>query len=193
MHQPLYPFTYINKNMKIAIRIAFLILIQTMVIRASQPQSNEELIDGKLLMRPRIHNIQIDSFIFFYNFGAGGQVDFDVFSKKDDSFCVGSRLSIEHYYHFNLVDSDNTPPSTNYNLYCRLSANSDHSSFSLLGGLSYFSSDVSNYNNKSFLFRAGFEAKYGSTVSLIFKGSTSFVDNSSFIGIGVSFGYDHLF
>jgi hypothetical protein len=191
MHQPLYPFTNIYKSMKIVIKIVFLILIQTMVIRASQPQSNEELIDGKLLMRPRIHNIQIDSFIFFYNFGVGGQVDFDVFSKKDDSFCIGSRLSVEHYYHFNFVDTDNTAPSTNFNLYGRLSLDIDYSSISLLGGLSYFASDISNAKNESFLFRAGFEAKFGSTVSLIFKGSTSFVENSSFIGVGVSFGYDH--
>jgi hypothetical protein len=60
-----------------------------------------------------------------------------------------------------------------------------------LGGATYYkTSDPGNFPSK-YLFRAGFEIKYGNAFGFILRGSTSLTKNSSFIGVGICLGYNH--
>lgn len=148
--------------------------------------------DNNLVFNPSIHSIQIDATSIVLMNQLGGQFDFDVLRSNNKNLCVGTRLSIEHYYLVNFVDGVDGSPFTNYNLYARVSANEDDLCFEVIGGVTYYTTDDPDRFTNKYMFRTGFEIKYGSTLAFILKGSTSLSLNSSFIGIGVSLGYDHM-
>ena len=148
--------------------------------------------DNNLVFNPSIHSIQIDATTIVLMNQIGGQFDFDVLRNNNKNFCVGTRLSIEHYYLGNFVDEVDGSPFTNYNLYARLRGKKDDLCFNILSGVTYYTTDKPIYLPDKYMFRAGFEIKYGSILGFILKGSTSLTSNSSFIGIGVSLGYNHL-
>ena len=98
-------------------------------------------------------------------------------------------MSIEHYYLLDFGGTRLGSPFTNYNLYLRLSREKDYLSVGVFGGVTYYKTNDPTYLPNKYLFRAGFEVKLGNIVGLVLKGSTSFNENSSFIGIGISLGY----
>ena len=148
--------------------------------------------DKKLLLSPSIHSIQINATSIVFMNQIGGQIDFDVLRSINKNFCVGTRLSVERYFLEDFGGSTLGSPFTNYNLYSRLSTTIDNLSISVLGGVTYYTTDDPIYLPDKYLFRAGFKVQLGNIVGLVFKGSTSLIKNSSFIGIGVCLGYDHM-
>jgi len=148
--------------------------------------------DNNLVFDPSIHSIQIDATTIILMNQIGGQFDFDALRTNSKNLCVGTRLSIEHYYLGNFVDEVDGSPFTNYNLYVRLSGEKDDLCFEVVGGVTYYTTDEPSHLPDKYMFRTGFEIKYGSILGFILKGSTSLSSNSSFIGIGVSIGYDHM-
>ena len=150
------------------------------------------LVGRKLILSPSVHGVQIDATTIVLMNQIGGQFDFDVLRSNNKNLCVGTRLSVEHYYLGNFVDEVDGSPFTNYNLYVRLSTKKDDLCFNVLGGVTYYTTDEPSHLPDKYMFRAGFEIKYGSTLGFIIKGSTSLSSNSSFIGIGVSLCYDHM-
>ena len=145
-----------------------------------------------MLLSPSIHSIQINATSIVLINQIGGQFDFDVLRSINKNLCIGTRLSVERYYWGDFGGSTLGSPFTNYNLYSRLSTIIDNLSISVLGGITYYTTDDPIYLPDKYLFRAGFEVQLGSTVGLVLKGSTSLTKNSSFIGIGICLGYDHM-
>lgn len=159
-------------------------------INYSQVDSSK-IKDNALVFSPSVHNIQIDATSIILINQIGGEIDFDILQSKNKNTCIGTRVSLEHYYLTNFVDKVYGSPFTNYNLYARISSITNDLLISILGGVTYYASDDPTYLPSKYLFRAGFEVKYGSTMGFIFKGSTSLVKYSSFIGIGMYLGFSH--
>jgi hypothetical protein len=122
---------------------------------------------------------------------AGGQFDFDFFTNNKN-ICLGTRMSIEHYDLGDFGGKMLGSPFTNYNIYARFSNRTGLLSISLLGGFTYYITSDPIILPDKYLSRVGFEIKLtDNVVGLILKGSTSFVNKSGYIGVGVSLGYNH--
>ncbi len=147
--------------------------------------------DDKLFyFNPSIHSIQIDATSIVLMNQIGGEFDFDIYQLKNKNFCVGTRIGIEHYYLTNFVDKYYGSPFTDYNFFARMSNVAGDLSTSFLIGLTYYTTDE-NYFPSKYLFRTGFEIRYGTIFGFILKGSTSLKKNTSFIGLGIFIGYNH--
>jgi hypothetical protein len=158
-----------------------------------------ESIGSKLVFIPSLHNIQIDatSIVVINQFGA--EIDLDVLRSVNEEICIGTRFSVEHYYLYNFVEKIDGSPFTNYNLFARFSISKSSKSIrilkgdvlaiSLLSGFTCFAKSNQSTFKSRYLFRFGFEVEYS---GFVLKGPTSFIKNSSFIGIGLCLGYDHL-
>ncbi|MBU0560254.1 MAG: hypothetical protein KKG93_11865 [Bacteroidetes bacterium] len=171
----------------------FLILLIITIfttITYSQVDSTR-LKDNALVFSPNVHSIQIDATSIILMNQIGGEFDFDIFNLKNKNVCIGTRVGIEHYYLNNFVDKYYGSPFTNYNLYTRINSMTDDLSISCLVGITYYTSDDVNYLPSKYLFRTGFEIKYGTTVGILLKGSTSLIKDTSFLGVGVYLGYSH--
>ena len=147
--------------------------------------------DHKLALSPSVHNIQIDATSIILMNQIGGEIDFDIFRSKNKNTCIGTRVSLEHYSLVNLADKVHGSPFTNYNLYARISGVKNDLLISVLGGVTYYETSDPSYLPSKYLFRTGFEIKYGSAFGFLLKGSTSLIKNSSFIGVGIYLGYNH--
>ena len=147
--------------------------------------------DNILLFNPSIRCIQVDAVSIILANQLGGEFDFDILQSKNKNFGIGTRLGIEHYYLNNLVDRIAGSPFTNYNLLARASANKGDILFSIFCGVTYYKANSDDSSAQKYLFRTGFEIKYGNTFGFLLKGSTSLIKNSSFIGIGVYLGYNN--
>jgi hypothetical protein len=159
-------------------------------ISYSQADSTK-LIDNSLVFCPSFHGIQIDATSIILMNQIGGEFDFDILRSKNKNTCIGTRVSLEHYYLFNPVDKVAGSPFTNYNIYARISGIKDDLLISILGGITYYATSEPSYLPSKYLLRTGFEIKYGSAFGFILKGSTSLSNKSSFIGIGIYLGYNH--
>ena len=169
-----------------------LLFIYTISNPVSYSQEDSSICNGNALgFSPSVHNIQIDATSVILMNQIGGEFDFDIVRSKNKNTCVGTRVSVEHYYLFNPVDKVEGSPFTNYNLYARISGITDELLFSVLGGVTYYLTDDPSYLPGKYLFRAGFEIKYDSTFGFILNGSTSLIKSSSFIGVGIYLGYNH--
>ncbi len=147
--------------------------------------------DNSLIFNPSIHSIQIDATSIILINQIGGELDFDILRSIIKNTCLGTRISVEHYYLSNPVDKVTGSPFTNYNVYARLSGTTDDLLISILGGVTYYTTSDKSYLPSKYLFRTGFEIKYGSAFGFILKGSTSLIKSSSFIGVGIYLGYNH--
>ena len=147
--------------------------------------------DNNFILIPSIHCIQIDATSIIIMNQIGGEIDFDILQIKKNNTCIGTRIGIEHYNLTNFVDKYYGSPFTNYNLLARLSTKPDDLSISALLGMTYYTSSEPGYIQSRYLFRTGFEIKYGTTLGFLLKGSTSLIRNSSFIGVGFYLGYNH--
>ncbi len=156
----------------------------------SQDDSTK-LHDKTFVLIPSLHSIQIDATSIILMNQIGGEIDLDIFHSEYKNTCLGTRFGIEHYYLINFVDKYYGSPFTNYNLFARLSTTPKDLSISILLGMTYYTSEEPSYIPSKYLFRTGFEIKYGTTLGFLIKGSTSMIKNSSFVGIGVYFGYNH--
>ena len=156
----------------------------------SQTDSTK-LKDNKLVFDPSIHSIQIDATSIIIMNQIGGEFDFDIIRSESKNTCIGTRIGVEHYYLSNPVSKVYGSPFTNYNLYARISGITDDLKISVLCGATYYTTDDPSYLPSKYLFRTGFEIRYGNTFGFLIKGSTSLINNSSFIGVGVYLGYNH--
>ncbi len=147
--------------------------------------------ENKLLIEPELHGVRIDAVTLLIFHQVGGQIDFDLLQSSNKKICVGTRLSVEHYSLQNFVEKVSGSPFTNYNLFARVTNRRNLFSVNLLGGVTYYTADSQTSKTKRYLFRVGFEARFGSMAALVLKGSTSLMDKSYFIGFGISIGYDH--
>lgn len=173
------------------IKIIVLVISLTNTFLLAQPDSsfNDKSIRFEYL--PAFHSIQIDGNLYLTSYEVGGHFDFDFF-RAHDNVCLGTRLSVEHYTKGDFGGSYPGSPFTNYNLYIRFSKISEDFSFNFLCGLSYYRpSEIEEAPDRG-LPRVGFEIKYGRIVGIILKGSTSFRENTGFIGIGLSIDYCHI-
>lgn len=147
--------------------------------------------ENKLMYKPTFHSIQLDATIFILMYEVGGQFDYDFFTNNKN-ICLGTRIGIEHY---DLRDYGGTMPGspfTNYNIFARFSNRLGFLSINVLGGITYYSTDDPIYFPDKYLPRVGFELKLtDNVIGLLLKGSTSFINKSGYIGIGVSLGFNH--
>ncbi len=146
--------------------------------------------NSKLYFQPSFHGIQIDGTALILMYEYSGQLDFDLL-RSNNNVCIGVRMSAEHYAMGDFGGSTMGSPFTNYNLYFRISTVKDYFSTSVLFGVSKYETSSPEYVPNENLLRGGFEIKYGKIISLIFKGSTSFKERTTFIGLGLSLDYNH--
>lgn len=166
-------------------------LILGIFTQVNHPQVDSLKYDDKLFyFNPDIHSIQIDATSIVIMNQIGGEFDFDIFQLKNKNSCLGTRIGIEHYYLINFADKYYGSPFTNYNIFARMSGVTNDLSMSILVGITYYTS-AENYFPSTYLFRTGFEIKYGTTFGFLLKGSTSLKRNTSFIGVGIFIGYNH--
>lgn len=62
----------------------------------------------------------------------------------------------------------------------------------MLGGISYHTNTRNYKNDGTVFFRVGAELRYkliGEYVGIVLKGATSFLEKTTFVGVGLSFGY----
>ncbi|MDP3831383.1 MAG: hypothetical protein Q8Q47_08945 [Ignavibacteriaceae bacterium] len=177
-----------NNHKKHLITLFFITIFAT--INYSQVDSTI-VKDNTLVFSPRVHSIQVDATSIILMNQIGGEFDFDIIHLKNKNTCIGTRIGIEHYSLTNFVDKYYGSPFTNYNLYARISGITNDLAFSVLGGVTYYKTSDPSYLLSKYLFRTGFEIKYGSAFGFILKGSTSLTKNSSFIGVGIYLGYNH--
>lgn len=180
---------FFSNNHKKHSIILFLIAIFT-TISYSQVDSTS-LEDNALAFDPRVHSIQIDATSIVLMNQIGVEFDFDFFHLKNKNACLGTRVGIEHYSLTNFVDKYYGSPFTNYNFYARISSITDDLSIGYLVGLTYYTTNDANYSPCRYLFRTGFEIRYGTTLGFLLKGSTSLIKDTSFFGVGVYLGYNH--
>lgn len=146
---------------------------------------------NKLVFEPTFHSIQLDATIFIFLYEVGGQFDFDLFTNNK-RICLGTRMSIEHYALGDVGGEKLGSPFTNYNIYARFSDRLGFLSINVLGGVTYYTTDDPIYLPDKYMPRVGFEIKFTDNIlGLVLKGSTSFVDKSGYVGVGVSLGYNH--
>jgi hypothetical protein len=144
-----------------------------------------------LAFHPNVRSLQIDAASIVIMNQVGVEFDFNLFQSNNKSITLGTRLGAEHYYLSNFVEKVKGSPFTNYNLFARISKQSDDFNFSVFGGVTYYTTNNSSYLPSKYLFRTGFEIKTGDVFGFLLKGSTSLIKNSSFIGIGFYIGYNN--
>ena len=176
--------------MKIRTNIILTSLIIFFISSTSLAQTDTTEADSvEFQFDPRIACVQIEGCFMFLGVEYGGLVDVDLFSHNNDKF-VGLRLAYEKYEHYSF-NKGSIAPCSDFCLYARPSLKLNRFLFSVYGGLAYHLGEGYN-NDKKVFFRTGLELKYipfGNLIGIIFKGSTSFIIETSFIGLGVSVGY----
>ncbi|MCJ7648425.1 MAG: hypothetical protein MUP85_07415 [Candidatus Lokiarchaeota archaeon] len=177
------------EKFRILLLTIFIYICFTQIALCQIDSTNLE--DFKLTFSPSVHCIQIDATSIILMNQIGGEFDFDILRSRNKHTCIGTRVSVEHYSLVNPVDKVHGSPFTNYNLYARISGIIDDLLFSVLGGATYYTTDDPSYLPSKYMFRTGFEIKYGSAFGFILKGSTSLSDKSTFIGFGIYLGYNH--
>lgn len=152
--------------------------------------------ENSLSLNPRFSGFQFEFTSFLVVSELGGLADYDVFSSENNYHNIGARISIE-YYHYLSLDvgggraSDS--PFLDYNLFARHTVKGSVFWMSILAGISIHTANKTINHNLVVLPRAGFELKYNLTryeIGILLKGSTSlFEKNTSYLGIGFSFGF----
>ena len=119
----------------------------------------------------------------------GGLLDVDLFRNQNlQNHYIGLRLAGEFYGYGNLSKTFG-----DICVYGRTSLRYIKFRIDAYGGLSYHIGEDSRGNNKNeILPRIGLEMKYipfGNFIGIMLKGSTSFKEDTSFIGLGIALGY----
>ena len=175
--------------MKIFYFVILIYVIFTPVIYSQEDSTKHQ--DKKLMLIPGLHSIQIDAASLILMNQLGVELDLDVLRTTIKNTSIGIRIGVEHNYLNNFVEKIVSSPFTNYNLYTRLSGEKNDFNINVLAGVTYYVTDKPNILPGKYLFRTGFEIKYGGYFGFLLKGSTSLIKNSSFIGIGIYLGYNH--
>ena len=179
---------FANNSNKHFYFLLFSIILSSVTVGQTDEAKNK---DNILLFNPSIRCIQVDAVSIILANQIGGEFDFDILQSRNKDYGVGTRLGIEHYYLNNLVDRIAGSPFTNYNLLAKVSANKDDILFSIFCGVTYYKANSDDSSAHKYLFRTGFEIKYGNTFGFLLKGSTSLEKNTSFIGVGCYIGYNN--
>lgn len=166
----------------------FLFSISISYSQTDSSKSNEE----RYRPTPRIAGGQIEATTVLYVTEIGGLVDIDIVTKaSDDIKTFGLRLGIEFYSYFEAGGPTGGGPFTDYCIYGRYTSRMNNFRLTILGGLAFHTYRATYYDDE-ILFRAGLEFKYNllkNYFGLLLKGSTSFQEQTSYIGIGIFIGY----
>jgi len=129
-----------------------------------------------------------------YVFELGALVDIDLLKKESKlNYSFGTRISYESFGYYEPGGPTGGGPFKDYCIYIIHSAKSESFHFNILGGLAYHTkSSSSSFYPDETLFRAGIELRYNllnKMVGIVFKGSTSFDERTTFLGLGIAIGY----
>jgi len=171
--------------------IFFILLLFSISISYSQTDSSKSN-DERFQPTPRIAGGQIEAITILYVTEIGGLVDIDFVTKADDDIkSFGIRLSLEYYGYLEAGGSTGGGPFTDYCIYGRYTSRMNNFRFTVLSGIAYHNYYSTSYEDK-LLFRAGLEFKYNlldKFFGVLLKGSTSFQEQTTYLGIGIFIGY----
>jgi hypothetical protein len=168
----------------------FLIFFLSNLVNA---QDLDTIQNSKLTFSPAVGG-QFELTSLFYVLEFGALIDIDLLKKESkltNSF--GTRISYESFGYLEFGGPTGGGPFKDYCIYIIYSARSESFHFNIFGGLAYHTkSSSSSFYPDETLFRAGIELRYNllnKMVGLLFKGSTSFDERTSFIGLGIAIGF----
>ena len=176
---------------KFIIKIFLCFVLSLPIITFAQNDSNS-INQNKLISDPRLFGFQLEATTLLMVGEVGGLLDYDLFSSINKKYHFGLRFSTEYFDYTSLdvggVRADG--PFLDFNIYGRHSVRGKNAWLSSLFGLSIYNS-IEPPKPSIILFRLGLEFKYNllpDNLGLIFKLSTSLRENTTFVGIGFSFG-----
>lgn len=164
--------------------IRFSLFFLPFYLMIAQEKGNE---NERFLFEPIVVGGQIEFSTLISVSELGALIDIDLFNKQSEiNYSFGTRISFESYWYFAAGGS-----IEDYCVFIMHSARSRKFHFNLLGGIAYHTRSP-NYYPDEFLFRTGIELRYNvldKIVGIVLKGSTSFVKNSAYVGLGIAIGY----
>jgi len=170
--------------------IVFIIYFPSNLVNA---QGLDTIQGSKFIFAPTVGG-QIELSTLLYVFELGALVDIDLFRKESKlDYSFGTRLSYESYAYFEPGGPTGGGPFKDYCFYIIHSARSESFHLNVLGGLAYHTkSSLSTFYPDETLFRTGIELRYNllnKMLGLVLKGSTSFDERTTFVGLGIAIGY----
>jgi len=170
--------------------IVFLIYFPSNLVNA---QGLNTIQDSKFIFSPSVGG-QFELTTLLYVFELGALVDIDFFKKESKvNYSFGTRLSYESYGYLEPGFPTGGGPLKDYCFYITHSSKSKYFHLNFLAGLAYHTkSSESPFYRDETLFRAGIELRYNllqKMLGLVFKGSTSFDERTTFVGLGIAIGY----
>jgi hypothetical protein len=150
--------------------------------------------ESKLLFSPHFI-IFLDAVTLIHSYALSGNFDIDLFRiHPQNKINFGLRNSIEYYSNLSLGGSTGGEPFVNYNLLIRLSIKNNNSIFDIYAGLNYHTTSMPLVYESSFLPKIGLEFRLAvikKTTYLLAKANTSFTEDTSIIGLGISIGINN--
>ena len=148
---------------------------------------------GNYTFAPSIAGGQFELTTLLFVVELGALVDVDLFTKKSKiDYSFGTRFSFESYGYLEPGGPTGGGPFKDYCFYVIHSGRSKNFHFNLLGGLAYHTRASDFYEQDGILFRAGIELRYNlleKMIGIILKGSTSFNEKTTYVGLGIAIGY----
>jgi hypothetical protein len=161
-------------------------------ISSNAPESSSQ--ESKLLFSPHVI-IFLDAVTLINSFALSGNFDIDLFRiHPQNKINFGLRNSIEYYSNLSLGGSTGGEPFVNYNILIRLSNKNNNSIFDIYAGLSYHTTSMPLVYESSLLPKIGIEFRLAvikKTAYLLAKANTSFNEDTSVIGLGISIGINN--
>ncbi len=147
----------------------------------------------KFTFEPSIAGGQFEVTTLLFVGELGAIVDIDLFKKGSTKiYTFGTRISYESYGYLEPGGPSGGGPFKDYCLYLMHSARTSNFHINFLGGLAYHTRRNSYVQPNETLFRAGIEFRYNlinKMLGIILKGSTSFDERTTFVGLGIALGY----
>jgi len=171
--------------------ILFSLLFLTFSVANAQYENNTK--NEKFSFAPSIAGGQFEVSTLIFVAELGAIVDIDLFKKGSTKiYTFGTRISYESYGYLEPGGPSDGGPFKDYCLYLMHSARTSNFHINFLGGLAYHTRRNSYVQPNETLFRAGIEFRYNlinKMLGIILKGSTSFDERTTFVGLGIALGY----
>jgi hypothetical protein len=182
-----------NLIFKIASNLALLVIAVLIGTSSSFAQSDSSGQTNKTYsFSSHFSSIQAEFSTLVVILEYGGLIDFDLFNKESaKKYSFGLRLAYERFSYYEPGGPTGGGPFSDYCLYARHSIKGNKLDLNLLGGMGYHKKSLDGFGGDKINPRIGAELKYklaGGVVNLICKGSTSFSENTFFIGFGIAVG-----
>ncbi|HSP87587.1 MAG TPA: hypothetical protein VLN45_05605 [Ignavibacteriaceae bacterium] len=157
--------------------------------------AQDNISEKGFIFSPSFAGAQAEFSTLLYVWEFGGLIDIDFFKKESEkiTYSFSTRISFESYDYLELGGTTGGGPFKDFCFFLMHSSRSEKFHVNLFGGIAYHTKASSFYSDET-LFRVGFELRYNlplKIIGIILKGSTSIEDRTSFIGLGVAFGYYH--